>query len=120
MPSNTLGFKLVGGSVASLPFVVGDDDQSIYRWRGARVENYSEAFSSDFPNVEIDSPGAELSFHRAIFSRPQTLSSRTTASRLGKESMDGRCKRAIRFKIYGAFNERDEAEFVIQPHQSTG
>ncbi len=32
--------------------VVGDDDQSIYSWRGARPENLAE-LSSDFPNLQV-------------------------------------------------------------------
>jgi len=32
--------------------VVGDDDQSIYAWRGARPENMTQ-LTSDFPNLEV-------------------------------------------------------------------
>ncbi len=42
--------KLLAGHTQNL-FVVGDDDQSIYSFRGARVENMQE-FLKDYPNAK--------------------------------------------------------------------
>ncbi|MEY4589388.1 MAG: hypothetical protein RL497_1464 [Pseudomonadota bacterium] len=42
--------QLIGGRGALT--VVGDDDQSIYAWRGARPENLSQ-LKQDFPNLHI-------------------------------------------------------------------
>ena len=52
--TNTIQYawlKLLSGS-EGMPFAVGDDDQSIYRWRGARVENLQQ-FRRDYPNVQL-------------------------------------------------------------------
>jgi DNA helicase-2/ATP-dependent DNA helicase PcrA len=101
--------RLLAGESA-MPFVVGDDDQSIYRWRGARVENLHQ-FQRDFPNhllVRLEqnyrSTGTILNAANAIITN--------NASRLGKELWtEGNEGEAIR--LYAAFNERDEAEFVV-------
>ena len=38
--------------VKSTLFAVGDEDQSIYRWRGAKVEHIAQ-FQKDFPATKI-------------------------------------------------------------------
>ncbi len=93
-----------------VPFVVGDDDQSIYRWRGARVEHIHQ-FQKDFPQTTIvkleqnyRSTGTILNAANAVIANNN--------SRLGKnlwtEGAEGES-----IKVYAAYNERDEADFVI-------
>ena len=99
---------LVGAT--SIPFVVGDDDQSIYRWRGARVENLQQ-FRRDFPGVQLHrldqnyrSTGNILAAANAIIAN--------NSGRIGKKlwTSDGHGEP---IRLYRAFNERDEAEFVV-------
>ena len=52
--------KLIGAAAESL-VAVGDEDQSIYRWRGARVEHILR-FEEDFPGATVVSLDAELPF----------------------------------------------------------
>ena len=96
-------------------FVVGDDDQSIYGWRGARIENIHH-FERDFTNTQVirleqnyRSTGTILKAANALIDNNQ--------SRLGKElwtqSDDGE---PIMF--YSAYNEKDEARFVIDRIES--
>jgi len=110
--TNTIQYewlKLLAGP-STVPFVVGDDDQSIYRWRGARVENL-QRFQRDFPGAAVvrleqnyRSTGTILSAANAVIAN--------NSERLGKNLWtDGEDGELI--KLYAAFNERDEAEFVI-------
>jgi DNA helicase-2/ATP-dependent DNA helicase PcrA len=101
--------RLMAGAVTPV-FVVGDDDQSIYGWRGARIENIHH-FEQDFAKTQVirleqnyRSTGTILKAANALIENNH--------SRLGKElwtqSDDGE---PIMF--YTAYNERDEARFVI-------
>jgi DNA helicase-2/ATP-dependent DNA helicase PcrA len=95
---------------AGLPFAVGDDDQSIYRWRGARVENLQQ-FRRDYPQAVLYKLEQNYRSTGTILKAANALIAHN-AGRLGKtlwtSGADGE-----RVKLYAAFNERDEADFVV-------
>jgi ATP-dependent DNA helicase UvrD/PcrA len=95
---------------AGLPFAVGDDDQSIYRWRGARVENLQQ-FRRDYPQAVLYKLEQNYRSTGNILKAANALIAHN-AGRLGKtlwtSGADGE-----RIKLYAAFNERDEADFVV-------
>ena len=102
--------RLLAGSNDNL-FAVGDDDQSIYGWRGARVENI-QSFQRDFPGTQVvrleqnyRSSGTILRAANALIANNPT--------RLGKNlwTADGEGEPVRR---YAAFNEVDEARFVVE------
>ncbi|TAK55588.1 MAG: DNA helicase II [Gammaproteobacteria bacterium] len=101
------------------PFVVGDDDQSIYRWRGARVENMQQ-FRRDFAaqvfrlEQNYRSTAVILGAANAVIAKNR--------DRMGKELWTAAAG-GEPIRVYAAFNERDEAEFVlerIREHQRSG
>ena len=102
--------KLLAGA-DGMPFVVGDDDQSIYRWRGARVENMQH-FQRDYRGARLyrleqnyRATGTILEAANAVIAR--------NSGRLGKNLWtDG--GRGQPIHVYAAFNDRDEADFVIE------
>jgi DNA helicase II / ATP-dependent DNA helicase PcrA len=102
--------RLLAGRNDTL-FAVGDDDQSIYGWRGAKVENI-QSFQRDYPGTRTirleqnyRSTGNILAAANALIAN--------NPSRLGKnlwtEDSEGEPIRR-----YTAFNEVDEARFVIE------
>jgi superfamily I DNA/RNA helicase len=103
-------WALMVAGAEGAPFIVGDDDQSIYRWRGARVENLTR-FSRDYPAAKMYRLEQNYRSTGNILKAANTLIANNTG-RLGKNlwtsGADG-----DRIKLYGAFNERDEADFVM-------
>ncbi|MCP1728271.1 DNA helicase-2/ATP-dependent DNA helicase PcrA [Natronospira proteinivora] len=93
------------------PFTVGDDDQSIYGWRGAKVENL-QTFREDFAEVKVvrleqnyRSTGTILRAANALIQHNH--------DRLGKNLWtDGEDGEPV--TLYAAYNERDEAQYVIE------
>ena len=96
-------------AAASHPFVVGDDDQSIYRWRGARVENLQQ-FRRDYPRAALFRLEQNYRSTATILEAANGLIAHN-ASRLGKKLWTSGA-RGEPIRLYTAFNERDEAEFV--------
>jgi DNA helicase II / ATP-dependent DNA helicase PcrA len=114
--TNTLQYawiRLIAGQgpeQSARVFVVGDDDQSIYSWRGAKVDNLIR-FAKDFPGAKTlrleqnyRSTGTILKAANALIDN--------NSGRLGKElwtdTGDGDA-----IQLYAAFNETDEASFVM-------
>ncbi len=102
--------RLLAGERDNL-FVVGDDDQSIYGWRGARVENIQD-FRNQFPAAALvrleqnyRSTGNILKAANAVIAH--------NPSRLGK-SLWTSGSEGEPIRVYAAFNEVDEAQFVVE------
>ena len=101
--------RLLAGD-KGIPFVVGDDDQSIYRWRGARVEHIYR-FQKDFPSATVVKLEQNYRSTATILNAANAVIANNT-SRMGKNLWtDGAEGESI--KVYAAYNERDESDFII-------
>ncbi len=90
--------------------IVGDDDQAIYAWRGARVENIHK-FQMDFKDAQIVRLEQNYRSTTTILSAANALIDNNN-DRMGKKLWtSGEDGEQILF--YNAFNELDEARFVI-------
>ena len=111
--TNTLQYawlRLLVGNTGSI-FAVGDDDQSIYSWRGARVENM-QRFEKDFSHTQLVRLEQNYRSSATILNAANALIANNNA-RLGKQLWtEGDAGEKI--NLYTAFNEHDEARFVIE------
>lgn len=113
--TNTLQYawiRLLGKSSSVL--IVGDDDQSIYSWRGAQIDNL-QRFANDFPGVETIRLEKNYRSTQTILSAANAVIAFNTG-RLGKNlwTDDQEGKPIL---LYNAFNELDEAQYIASQIQ---
>jgi DNA helicase-2/ATP-dependent DNA helicase PcrA len=92
-------------------FVVGDDDQAIYGWRGAKVENV-QRFLKDFPGAQVIRLEQNYRSTANILGAANAVIAHNP-ERIGKqlwtESGDG-----DPIDLYASYNEVDEARYVVE------
>ncbi|QSX37651.1 DNA helicase II [Shewanella sedimentimangrovi] len=101
--------RVLAGNSANV-MIVGDDDQSIYGWRGAQVENLHR-FLKDFPGASTirleqnyrSSGNILKASNELIANNPERM-----GKELWTEDKDGEP-----ISLYCAFNEMDEARFIV-------
>jgi len=95
--------------------VVGDDDQSIYRWRGAEIGNILN-FGKDFPDAQVITLEQNYRSTKSILLAANEMVSKNRQRKkknLWTENPDGE-----RITYYSAANEADEARFVVEKIRS--
>lgn len=110
--TNTIQYawiKLLANKTTQLT-LVGDDDQSIYGWRGAKVENIH--------NVEVDFNPCQIIRLEQNYRSTQTILNAANGliqnnhDRLGKKLWTAGDEGDL-ISVYSAYNEIDEARFVV-------
>ena len=101
--------RMLSGNGGAL-FAVGDDDQSIYSWRGAQAENMQQ-FQKNLADAKLIRLEQNYRSTANILNAANALIA-NNPSRLGKqlwtEGDDGE-----KIDLYSAYNEHDESRFVI-------
>lgn len=110
--TNTLQYrwlKLFAGPHTAL-FAVGDDDQSIYAFRGANTANMAE-FEREFAHGNVIKLEQNYRSHGHILTAANTLISQN-AHRLGKNLWTAEGE-GEPIRIFEAYSDQDEASFVV-------
>lgn len=110
--TNTIQYawiKILAGNTANV-FVVGDDDQSIYGWRGAQIENIYK-FAKDYKNASNFRLEQNYRSTGNILGAANALIANNT-DRMGKELWTAGSDGEL-IEIYSAFNEIEEARYIV-------
>ena len=101
--------KLLTGEAGNIT-VVGDDDQSIYGWRGAKSGNIKR-FTQDFTNTQTIKLEQNYRSTQTILTASNSVI-KNNPDRMGKELWTGK-DQGEKISIYTAYNETDEANYVV-------
>ncbi|HQC30060.1 MAG TPA: UvrD-helicase domain-containing protein, partial [Methylotenera sp.] len=104
-----LWLKLLAGH-GNCMFAVGDDDQSIYGFRGARVGNMRD-FEKDFNVQNIVKLEENYRSHSNILDAANAIISHNN-NRLGKNLWTS-AGAGEPVRVYDAYNDTDEAQFIV-------
>ncbi len=91
--------------------VVGDDDQSIYSWRGANLRNILD-FESDYPDAKVVKLEQNYRSTQTILDAAHAVVSRNEGRKDKKLWTDRGAGTQI--NLFDAYNEYEEAEFVAR------
>lgn len=102
-------FRLLAKKYRNI-FVVGDDDQSIYGWRGADVRNILN-FETHFPGAKVYKLQQNYRSTKNILNVANEIISKNLnrySKKLFTENGDG-----LKVQMYSAYNESNEAYYVL-------
>ncbi len=106
--------KLLGDKWKNIS-VVGDDDQSIYKFRGAEIRNILE-FQRDYPDAKVIRLEQNYRSTQNILNAANSVI-RANSKRMGKELWTQNGEGNL-IKLYGGHTDRDEAIFVCDAIKS--
>jgi DNA helicase-2/ATP-dependent DNA helicase PcrA len=101
--------RLLAGETGQV-FVVGDDDQAIYGWRGAKVENV-QRFLQDFPGADTIRLEQNYRSTAAILDAANAVIAHNPG-RLGKRLWTD-SGQGDPIDLFAAYNEIDEADYIV-------
>ncbi|PHS65041.1 MAG: DNA helicase II [Thalassobium sp.] len=100
--------RMLAGDRVSV-MAVGDDDQSIYGWRGANIDNIRN-FQHDFPGAELIKLEQNYRSTKTILDAANAVIANNTG-RMGK-NLHTEGEEGETIQLYSAFNEQDEARYI--------